>query len=132
MTTQSNLEVMPTVTEIKTEIKLCKKCETVYDITPDNFYYYGNKAITNACKACKRKYNSEYCKSRVDYKQVYQKRKEYLVNLAKRHNNIKVECIACKKTYSKPYMIYHNKSNKHLKNVENIQQLPSVNEGTGI
>jgi sugar-specific transcriptional regulator TrmB len=127
MTTQSNLEVMPTATEIKT--KLCKKCETMYDITPCNFYYYGNKPITNACKACKRKYNSEYCKATVNYKEVYQKRKEYLINLAKRHNNIKVECIACCKTYCKPYMIYHNKSNKHLKN---IQSLPPVDEGTGI
>ena len=120
---------MTTITEMKTLSKLCKKCETTYDITPDNFYYFGNKAITSACKICRRSYNAEYCKTKINYKEVYQKRKEYLINLAKKHNNIKVECVVCKKTYAKPYMIYHNKSNKHLKN---IQSLPPVSEGIEI
>lgn len=119
------------ITEPMTEptTKECNECKGVFEINADNFYYYGNKPILSKCKGCKRKYNSEYCKKTLDYKVIYQKRKEYLKNLAKKWNLVKVECEACKNTYCKTYINHHNKSAKHL---NNVQSLSTGDEGTAI
>ena len=96
-------------------ISTCKKCSMELEVNKTNFYYRNDKALKGTCRKCKIEYNKAYCKEKVNYKDMYNKRMDYLKDLSTRHSKIKMPCSVCNIEVSKPYFKKHLESSKHKK-----------------